>query len=147
MSVYCIVRCPYCKGLQGGQHPVKRVKCRTCSKVIKVDRIGVIATYDNHAEMQISLRKMKWGGLEPPEANEILPVEQSTSSPNKSGVKGKDHLRRSIIKRLESISERNEMISSLVLEGYDIETIEDAIDELISQGLVYSPKYGSLKKV
>ena len=114
-------------------------------KKIDLEKIGPVGTYDTHNEMQITLRSMKWKGTDDPIVVDIIQTQKITSSIQKD-VKGKDTLRRSILDLLDTISLRDQVFKKLVEEGYDSDLIESTIDELITKGLVYSPRYSILRR-
>jgi len=144
--VYCIVKCPFCKNLQGGQYPVKITKCQVCSKRIDLQRTGLIGTYDDLKEMQGNLMAMKWGGEGENELKEVI-GSTDTKVDIKRPFRGRDGIRSSILEKLETDLPREILMDLMISEGNDRGLIEEVLEELIEQGLVHYPKYSLLRKV
>jgi hypothetical protein len=144
MSVYCIIKCPFCTNVQGGQFPVKKTICKLCSKTINLDKVGTMGTYQDLKEMQAVLISMKWEGEDPIIHNGIHPNNKMDHF--NVSTKGRDALRRSLLKAIEEESSRDVVIQRMVCLGYEIDNIENVIEELMINGLIISPIYGKLKK-
>lgn len=143
--MYCIVRCPYCRTIQGGLYPVKRTRCQICSRSINLTSIGPVAVFDDHSEMQAVLRvmKLKNGGDEGIKDVVFDTGIEKTTFPT---GKGRDGLRNRVLMSLHTEMNREELVLELTEEGYDRELIEDVIDELTRSGMIHYPRYDVLKK-
>jgi hypothetical protein len=146
-TVYCISKCPYCKNVKGCKYPIKTTTCNICGKRFNLEKIGVIATFSSLGEMQVALRTINWKGDEEPKIDQLVEMEGGKRNGQNKERIGKDHLRTSILKRLEMISSRDRLIDELKSLGFEPGDIEETLEELISKGLVYSPRYGTLKLV
>jgi len=144
--VYCIVRCPYCKNLQGGQYPVKMTKCQVCSKRISLEKVGLIGVYDDLKEMQGNLMVMKWSGENEDDLKGIIKVADTPIERKKTSG-GRDGIRKMILEKLETDLPREVLIKDMVKEGNDMELVENVLDELIEMGLIHYPRYSLLRKV
>ena len=94
--------------------------------------------------MQSTLLAMKWKD----EENDLVEIlspgmdKKHISRPNT----GRDGLRREILDRLIADRKRNDLITDLNEEGFDRSMIEEVLEELIRNGLVYYPTYDTLRK-
>ncbi|MGA1792648.1 MAG: hypothetical protein ACMUHM_01730 [Thermoplasmatota archaeon] len=143
--MYCIVKCPFCKNLQGGVYPVKTTRCQVCSKRIDLHRTGLIGVYDDLKEMQGNLMAKKWEGGD---EEDLIEVVQTTGEPveRKKRLHGRDGIRKAILQKLETDLPRNALIEEIVREGHDKDTVEEVLEELIEKGLVHYPRYSLLRK-
>ncbi|MGA1848365.1 MAG: hypothetical protein ACMUHB_03405 [Thermoplasmatota archaeon] len=143
--MYCIVRCPKCLYIQGTTYPIKTTRCRRCSKSIDLEKIGPLGIFEDHDSMQRHLIEMKWGREAPvEELKETL--ENATRPQTGSPQRGRDKLRRSILDRAQDIISVEELVRVLSSEGYEREDIEACVEELIQGGMLYSPRYGLIRK-
>jgi hypothetical protein len=140
------VRCPKCLNIQGSTYPIKTTRCRRCSKNIDLEKIRPIGIYDDHCTMQEHLMQMKWDRKIPleelRESMEELGRPLTVSSP-----KGRDRLRRAILDGIEGTVSVEDLVASFLSIGYTREEVESCIEELIRQGLLYSPKLGLISKL
>ncbi|MGA1820507.1 MAG: hypothetical protein ACMUHU_05805 [Thermoplasmatota archaeon] len=144
--MYCIVKCPFCKNLQGGRYPVKVTKCKVCSKRIDLEKTGLIGTYEELKEMQGNLMAMKWKGEDEDDLVDVIAKSEPTAEAKKTS-KGRDGIRRAILEKLETDHPRDLLVKELASEGNDIELVEIVLEELIENGLVHYPRYALLRKV
>lgn len=143
-TVYCIVRCPHCSNIQGGRYPIKRTRCQRCSKTINLERIGLTGTYESLKEMRAVLISLKWGNEEPL-YHEGAELESKKGAIKGGSPKGRDGLRKILLEIIEEESSRDIIFKRGASKGYEIELIEEVIEELMAHGLIHSPRHGILK--
>ena len=144
--MYCIIKCPFCSNIQGGQYPVKKTRCHICSKTLHLDRMPPLGVYEDIKEMQAVLISMKWEGEGSParSGDDKAKVRKPTID---NRTKSRDRLRRALLSIIEEENSRDKVLQRAISMGFSPEDIEATLDELISKGLVISPTFGVLKKI
>ncbi len=141
-----MIKCPYCKNIQGARYPIKTTRCFLCSKKIDLGKIGPMATFDDRNELRNALMAVKIKDVDPEELMEISQkVPQEERKINKG--KGKDHLRRSILGSSIDHIHLKDLIEIISEYGYDMDEIHRTIDELVEKGLLYRPDMETVASV
>lgn len=144
--MYCIVKCPYCQNLQGAQYPIKNTRCRVCSKTLDLKKIDPLGIFDDRDTMKKNLLSLKW--------DKETPIEEFEESVKKGAIGQKnpssgsrDRLRTMILEEAGTNAFTEEIVQIIGERGYSREDVENCMEELKRKGLLYSPRFGKVKRV
>ena len=124
---------------------MKKTRCHVCSEAISLEKIDPFGTYDDPKEMRAVLISMKWEGDDTP-IHEELKTQKKSEGSAIDRTKGRDGLRRTLLSIIEEESSREVVIQRAISLGFRPEDIEDVLEELMANGMILTPRYGSLKR-
>jgi hypothetical protein len=109
-------------------------------------KIDPLKIFEDHDTMQKNLMAMKWDKDAPIEdlKRSLSTLTERTSNPLS---KGRDNLRRTILEEAADTISVKDLLGNLNKKGYSQFDVENCIEELIRNGLLFSPRFGFIKRL